>query len=71
MRTSARVRQGRLRGWTQGQDTEQGPGSGTADSDPAPHEPLSPGGSSARGQLIDMGDWRLLPPLDLAVGGAA
>ncbi|MDQ1489952.1 MAG: hypothetical protein QOD57_3718 [Actinomycetota bacterium] len=71
MRNGAKVLEGRLRGWTRGQDTEQGPGSGTADRDPAPHESLSSGGSSATGQLIDMGDWRLLPPVDSAVGGAA
>jgi hypothetical protein len=71
MRNGAKVLEGRLRGWTRGQDTGQSPGSGTADSVPAPHEPLSSGGSSATGQLIDMGDWRLLPPVDSAVGGAA
>jgi hypothetical protein len=71
MRNGAKVLESRLRGWTRGQDTEQGAASGTADRHPAPHEPLSSGGSSATGQLIDMGDWRLLPPIDSAVGGAA
>lgn len=71
MRKGAKALEGRLRGWTRGQDTEQELGFGTGDSDPAPHEPLSSGGSSATGQLIDMGDWRLLPPVASAVGGAA
>ncbi|HEV7686982.1 MAG TPA: hypothetical protein VGQ80_10450 [Acidimicrobiia bacterium] len=71
MRKGAKALEGRLRGWTRGQNTEHGLGSGTADSDPTPHEPSSPGGSSATGQLIDMGDWRLLPPVASAVGGAA
>jgi hypothetical protein len=79
MRNGAKVLEGRFvrRGCTQaevttrGQDTEQCLESGTADSDPAPHEPSSSVGSCATGQLIDMGDWRLLPPVDFPVGGAA
>lgn len=43
----------------------------TAHSDPARHEPSSSVGSCAMGQLIDMADWRLLPPVDSELGGAA
>ena len=38
--------------------------------DPGRQEP-SPDGSRAPGQLIDMGEWRLLPPVDSDLNGAA
>ena len=42
----------------------------TSHGDPDRQEP-SPDGSRATGQLIDMGEWRLLPPVDSDLDGAA
>jgi hypothetical protein len=79
MRNGAKVLEGRFirRGGTQaevttrGKGTAQDPESETAHGDLARHEPSSSVGSSTTGQLIDMADWRLLPPFDSRVGGAA
>jgi hypothetical protein len=42
----------------------------TSHGDPGRQEP-SPDGWQATGQLIDMGEWRLLPPVDSDLDGAA
>jgi hypothetical protein len=42
----------------------------TSHGDPGRQEP-SPDGSRAADQLIDMGEWRLLPPVDSDLDGAA
>jgi hypothetical protein len=41
------------------------------DSALAPDEPSAPDESCTSGQLIDMADWRLLPPVDPGLDGAA
>ena len=65
---------------TRGQHTGQCPECGaavatpitsTAPRDLARQEPSSSVGSCATGQLIDMADWRLLPPVESGLGGAA
>jgi hypothetical protein len=47
------------------------PFSNTAHSDPGRDEPSRAVEPSAGGQLIDMAEWRLLPPVDSGLGGAA
>jgi hypothetical protein len=43
----------------------------TAPDDVARDEPSSSVGSGATAQLIDMADWRLLPPADSGLSGVA
>jgi hypothetical protein len=43
----------------------------TSHGDPGRQEASASGGSCARGQLIDMAEWRLLRPVDSVFDGAA